>query len=118
VRLAELLSLAIFCLVLAFVSFKLFELLLGPSRAAATQTGASAIYLMIGIGGIILPLGFLSANLLSWTIPALRHANERAFRGHQVSFTSANVGLIKFAYVSVPVGIVALFIAAIEPWAP
>ncbi|MBA2934916.1 hypothetical protein HZF05_12490 [Sphingomonas sp. CGMCC 1.13654] len=117
VRWTELLSAIVSCLVLGKISFGIFELFIGPSRTSAAQSGASAVYAVIGIGGIVLPLGFLAANFLSWAVPALRRENEKAFRGHRISFTSANTGLIKAAYVSVPVGILALSIAAIEPWA-
>lgn len=117
VRWAELFSAVVSCFVLGKIVFGIFEILIAPSQTSETQTGASAIYVAIGIGSIVLPLGLLAANLLSWAVPALRRENERAFRGHRVSFTSANTGLIKAACVSVPVGVLACYIAAIEPWA-
>jgi len=116
VKWVEFLSAVVVCLILGKIALGIFEILSSPSPASSTQTGASAIYVVIGIGSIVLPLGLLAANLLSWSVPTLRRENERAFRGHRVSFTSANTGLIKAACVSVPAGILAFYIAAIEPW--
>ncbi len=117
VKLTELLSMVVFCAALAVATFKIFGLFRGFSRSADTLTNASAVYVVFGIGSLVLPLGLLAANLFSWIVPTLRQANERAFRGHQVSFEIANSGLIKFACISVPFGAVALCLAAIEPWA-
>lgn len=116
-KLTEQVSALLFCLVLAKITFKIFELSCWPSRAVGPFKGAAAVYLVIGVGGIVLPLGLLAANLLSWAVPALRRANEKAFQDHKVSFTSANIGLIKCACASGAFGMVALYIAAIEPWA-
>jgi len=97
--------------------FGLYALFCGNRSAAhAPLVGASAVYVVVGLGFILLPLAMLSANAASWTIPILRKANQQAFSGTQVSFKSANIGLIRFALVSVPFGLAALLIAAIEPW--
>lgn len=106
---------ALFSLLTIF-TFKTFEVLDGPYRSANWASGAAAVYLVLGIVGITIPISFIGANVLSWAVPALRNANQRAFRGHRVSFTSANAGLAQFASVSVPLGVVALCIAAITPW--
>ena len=63
------------------------------------------------------PVGALMANLMSWLWPPLRQANEAAMQGTQVSFTTANYGLVQFAIVSVPVGLLAVAVAAFAPWA-
>ena len=110
-------------LVLAFgylwatASFKFYVLLRGGNPAEqAPLVGAAAVYVVLGLGFIILPMAMLSANAASWIIPFLRNANREAFRGTHVSFKSANFGLIKFTSVSVPFGMATLLIAAIEPW--
>ena len=101
--------------ILATATFKLYAFLLGSSPFK-TLSGPSAVYVVMGIGSIILPAALLVANAFSWAFPVLRRANERAFRGHQVSFGTANLGLIKFAMVSVPIGVIALWAAAVQPW--
>lgn len=68
------------------------------------MTGASAIYFALGVGLIALPVGMLSANLLSWLLPPVRAANTLAMEGLQVSFWSANRGLLLFGAASVPIG--------------
>lgn len=101
----------------AAVSFKLYALLRGsqPERDMPL-VGAAAFYVIIGIAFIVIPIAMLSANAVSEFIPFLRKANQKAFRGTHVSFKSANAGLLKFAAVSVPFGMMATLIAAIEPW--
>jgi hypothetical protein len=79
--------------------------------------GAAAIYIALGALLIAIPLGALLANLVSWLLPPLRRANEAAMSGTQVSFLSANRGLVLFGAVSVPIGLVAVVVAAIAPWA-
>jgi len=96
--------------------WKLYSLLLGRSPAGSSSV-AEEVFVVLGIGLIIVPLALLCANAVSWVVPPLRHANQRAFRGTHVSFGSLNMGLIKGALVSLPVGIAALVVAAIQPWA-
>ena len=74
------------------------------------------IYIILGIGAIILPLAFLCANVVSWIVPPLRNANQRAFRGKGLSFKTMNQGLIRFASVSALAGFVLIGIAATKPW--
>jgi len=93
--------------------FEIFKLLGG---VRAPLVGASAVYVVLGIGFMVLPIAMLCANAASWVIPFLRSANQQSFRGTHVSFGSANAGLIKFAAVSVPFGAVALAVAALAPW--
>lgn len=95
--------------------WKLYSLFLGHSPAGDSST-AGKLFVVVGIGIIIVPLALLCANAVSWAIPPLRHANQRAFRGKNVSFGSLNLGLIKGALVSLPVGVAALIVAAIRPW--
>jgi hypothetical protein len=88
----------------------------GDTPPAGPITSPGPMYVVFGIGGIILPLALLCANAVSWLVPPLRNANLRAFQGKGVSFKSMNIGLIKFALVSLPAGLLALLVAAIQPW--
>jgi hypothetical protein len=80
-------------------------------------TGATAVYAVIGAFLIAIPVGALGANGISWIVPPLRRANQAAMAGAEVSFSTANRGLFLFAAVSIPVGLIALAAAALEPWA-
>jgi hypothetical protein len=96
--------------------WKFYFAVSGDSPPAGPITSPGPVYVIFGIGAIILPLALLCANAVSWVFPPLRDANLRAFRGNGVTFRSMNVGLIKFALVSVPAGLLALLVAAIQPW--
>ena len=101
----------------ATAGFRLFVLLKGSSVGVDRPlVGVAAVYVVIGLGFIVLPMAMLSANVTSWIVPFLRTANQEALQGTHVSFKSMNRGLIAFASASVPFGMVALLIAAIEPW--
>lgn len=110
----EILMMLAFGYLWAMAGFRVFALL--TPKPFASLVGATAVYVVIGLGFIVVPLAMLCANGTSWIIPFLRNANLRAFRGTQVSFKSANEGLIKFAALSLPFGTVTLLIASIEPW--
>jgi uncharacterized BrkB/YihY/UPF0761 family membrane protein len=86
-------------------------------NAGQKIAGATAIYVFFGSMIIAFPIGALLANLLSWLLPPLRKANEAAMSGTQVSFVSVNRGLVKFSIISIPVGLVALIVAGVAPWA-
>ena len=112
-------GLALFALVLAvgglvFLAFSLFRRGGGAGHQIA---GATAIYSTVGAVLIAVPLGALSANLVSWLLPPLRRANEAAMSSSQVSFASANRGLLQFGAASVPAGLIAIAVAAVAPWA-
>jgi hypothetical protein len=79
-------------------------------------TGATAVYATVGAFLVAIPVGGLGANGMSWFVPPLRRANLSAMSGSNVSFASANRGLVFFAAVSIPAGLIALTIAALEPW--
>jgi hypothetical protein len=99
------------------LAYKFYVLLRGSrSTVGAPPAGAPAIYVGLGMMFILLPMAMLSANAISWTVPLLRNVNQAAFRGTHQSFKSANNGLIKFAWFSVPFGMAAILVAAIEPW--
>jgi hypothetical protein len=85
-----------------------------PSPGPITSPGP--VFVIVGIGVIILPLALLCANVVSWIVPPLRDANLRAFRGNGVSFRSLNQGLIKGALVSAVAGLILIGIAVIRPW--
>jgi len=80
------------------------------------STGVAALYFSVGLVLISLPAAALAANLVSWLIPPVRSANERAMAGSKVSFSSTNRGLLYFAAVSVPLGLLILWTAAWAPW--
>ena len=79
--------------------------------------GACAVFSVVGVGLIALPLAMLGANVVSWLLPPVRAANLRAMEGLSVSFGALNRGLILFACVSVPLGVLDLVAATLEPWA-
>ena len=79
-------------------------------------TGTVAIYFALGICLISLPIAALGANLLSWLVPPLRGANSQAMGGLQVTFWSMNRGLLYFAAIAVPIGVVFLALASVSPW--
>jgi hypothetical protein len=79
--------------------------------------GATAVYASMGSALIASPVAALLANGVSWIVPSLRRANKLAMSGTGVSFASANRGLLLFAAVSVPLGLGALLIAHVQPWA-
>lgn len=117
VRGVEMLALYVFVLAiggLVFVAFIRLNSLEGIGRRIV---GATAIYVTVGAALIASPLGALMANLVSWLLPPLRRANDAAMAGTHVSFASANRGLLQCATVSVPVGFIAVAVAAFAPWA-
>jgi hypothetical protein len=102
--------------VLAVSTWRIYSLILGHSPAAVSSTTADKVFVVLGIGLIIIPLALLCANAVSWIVPPLRHTNEQAFRSKNVSFRSLNIGLMKGALVSVGAGILFLSVAAFQPW--
>ena len=96
-------------------AWKVCVLLAGaPPQGPITSPGP--VYVIVGIGAIILPLSLLCANVVTWLVPPLRDANQRAFRGNGVSFRSLNEALIKGAFVSALAGLILIGIAIIKPW--
>ena len=83
---------------------------------AGHLVGAAAVFAILGVGLIALPLAMLVANGISWLVPPLRAANLRAMAGTQISFRSANRGLLMAAFVTLPLGLVFLSVAALQPW--
>jgi hypothetical protein len=116
VKTVELLMLAVFLALLLIIAFALLDRLEAIFHASIGLAGASAIYTIFGLAFIVLPLGLLCTNALSWLVPFLRDANQRAFQGTHVSFATANRGLLKLACVSTPLGILVIAIAAFAPW--
>ncbi|MCI3133787.1 hypothetical protein [Phenylobacterium aquaticum] len=80
-------------------------------------TGATAVYVVLGCSLVAIPVAALGANGISWVVPPLRRANQAAMSGSQVSFASANRGLLLVATASVPIGLIAIIVAGLEPWA-
>ena len=104
-------------LLFGLVAFRAFLIAHETARPGHRIEGADAIYAVIGIALIILPIAMISANLISWVVPPLRRANLEAMSGLHVSFAQFNRGLLLFGAVSIPLGLIDLAIAALEPWA-
>ncbi len=109
----------LYCLVLATgvvlcLAFNAVHRHFSPGRPVS---GATAIFATLGAGLVGLPIAALSANGISWMVPALRSANLHAMSGVPVSFGQMNKGLMLFGAVSVPVGLIWLVLAVVEPWA-
>jgi hypothetical protein len=78
--------------------------------------GAGGLYFAVGACLISIPMSALAANLLSWMLPPVRAANQKAMAGSRISFWSMNRGLLGFGAISVPLGMVILALAAWTPW--
>jgi hypothetical protein len=115
-RVVEKVALWSFVLATGFVVVVAFHQIYELEHPGRHIVGATAVFATFGAILIAFPIGALLANLLSWILPPIRTANEAAMAGTEVSFTSANRGLLQFALVSVPVGVAALALAAIAPW--
>jgi len=111
----RLVALASGCL-FAVGAWKICILVAGAPPSTGPINSPGPIYVILGIGAIILPLALLCANGVSWIVPPLRNANQRAFRGKGLSFKTINRGLIKFASISALAGLALIGVAAIQPW--
>src|SRR5579864_5409617 len=67
-------------------AWKIYVLVSGGPPPPGPIASPGPVYVVLGIGAIILPLALLCANVVSWIVPPLRNANERAFRGKGLSF--------------------------------
>ena len=94
---------------LAFQAFTLFH--------KGRVEGATAVYAFIGTFLVAWPVSALSANGISWVVPSLSRANEAAMPGTGVSLSNVNRGIARLAAVMIPVGLLALCVAVLEPWA-
>ena len=96
--------------------FQIFAAIHGGASRSHRIEGSVAGLVVIGVGLIAVPFAMVISNWISWIVPPLRAANLRAMTGPQVSFGRANLGLVQFASVSIPVGLVLLWMAVAEPW--
>ncbi len=103
--------------VVAAAGFRTFDLLHRALRPGHEIVGADAVYAVTGVGLIAVPVAMICANWVSWVIPPVRAANLQAMEGSSQSFASANRGLLQFGVVALPMGLIDLVIAVIEPWA-
>lgn len=97
-------------------AWKICILVTGAPPPPGPLNSPGPVYVILGIGAIILPLALLCANVVSWIIPPLRNANQRAFRGKGLSFKTLNQGLLKFAFLSALAGAALIGVAAMRPW--
>ena len=79
--------------------------------------GATVVFAGLGAILVAVPIAAFAANGVSWLVAPVRRANLQAMEGLPVSFGSLTRELLQFGAVSASVGIVALAIAALEPWA-
>ena len=117
VKLFELLTLSAFA-VASMIGVMLLISRLSPELLPGTHAvaGVSAVYFGVGTALIGIPFGALWANVVSWLTPPVRVANLAAMDGLSVSFWSANRGLLLFAAMSLPLGLLVMFIAKLSPW--
>ena len=84
----------------------------------AEATGLAAVLTMLAVIFPAIAFAMLTANLISWMIPAARAANLQAMSGvANVSFGSLNRGLLLFALILTPVCVIQELIGLFEPWA-
>jgi len=86
------------------------------ATGGGATTGVAAIYFVLGLFMIALPVAMLGANLLSWLFPPARRANLKAMEGLSVSFWTLNRGLLLFSAATVPFGTLLLALSEVEPW--
>ncbi len=79
--------------------------------------GADAVYAVVGVGLIALPAAMILANCVSWLVTPMRAANLAAMAGLHQSFGKSNRGLLLAGAVMLPIGLLDLAIAIVEPWA-
>lgn len=76
----------------------------------------SGIFVFSSMFGALAP-AMLAANLVSWLVPAMRRANEKAMTGlPPASFRQANLGLTRFAGIVVPLCLAAAMAGVFYPW--
>jgi heme/copper-type cytochrome/quinol oxidase subunit 2 len=118
VKQVELVFQIVFLLTIFFgLVFGVSALHVALHRNSAKPAGISeGLIVLSSLFGALVP-AMLLANLLSWSIPAMRNANLVALEGLQnTSFSSANIGLMKLGAVLIPVCTIAAAIAVYDPW--
>jgi hypothetical protein len=87
------------------------QIFLGPDDVFfCTPTHVSAIILLLLLFGLSIPLGFIIANLMLWTVPPIRAALEKA---DGRSFANATAGLVRLTSVSALV-LLPVYVAAVS----
>jgi hypothetical protein len=110
----------IMCVALVVIMVAVYRIFYGVHaslRPGRDIRGVDAVYATVGVGLIAIPAAALLANLVSWLAPPMRAANLRAMAGLDQSFAKTNRGLLLAGAVMLPIGLVDLAIAVIEPWA-
>ncbi len=105
-------------LILAFgaAAFRAFLAVHAITRPGRQLEGADAVFAVMGVGLLVLPMAMICANGISWLNPPMRSANIQSMAGLNQSFAKANRGLFLAGAVMWPIGLIDLAIAAIEPW--
>lgn len=94
--------------------FRLHSVLHGTSSA----TGLAMMMIVLAWEFGILPPAMILANLVSWLIPPVRAANERANAGlPTASIANANKGLLVASAVVTPLCLIQGALGVFEPWA-
>ncbi len=96
--------------------FRMFLAIHASTRPGCEVEGADAVFAVVGVGLLALPMAMLCANGISWLVPPMRLANLQAMGGLNQSFAKFNRGLLLAGAVMWPIGLTDLAIAAIEPW--
>jgi len=63
------------------------------------------------------PLGFMASNFISWSIPAMRNANEKAMEGlPSVSYRKYQRQLLTVVIWMVPICVLGVTLGLFDPW--
>jgi len=78
---------------------------------------AAVFYVLTGAAFIAIPMGTLSAHLVSWILPPVRHAKVAARAGCQLSLASTIRGNLLVWAICIPAGLALITLAIAAPWA-
>jgi hypothetical protein len=82
-------------------------------RGVSTKSFALSFLMMFAIAPGAMALGFMTANVLAWPIPLLRHTFDAEAKGYPgTDFRSSMRGLISFAVWTLPIGLAVALVAA------
>ena len=86
---------------------------IGPLQATFSLVSLFRVIEIIAPLTAALPLGLILANVISWSIPPIRHAENKIMAEGVAGYnwTDANMGLVRLAAIVVPVSVIAAFIS-------